>query len=182
MKVYDVISESVEVDEAPMGWMNKLGTKIKSKVPGEIGRRAAGGLESGNEANNVKKELAGYMGRARIGKGQLTMQQLMTFMNQKGYGDNLKAIAKSVRTPGTTPNAPLSNQEVDQIILKAVAGAAGAATTVDRGAYATPVNKKSAGTFKSSRSQGLPPQIVNAVGSMTPKQKAALAAMLGSNP
>jgi len=182
MKVYDVISESREVDEAPMGWMNKLGNKIKSKIPGEIGGRAAGSLEAGSEANAVKKELATYMGRSGIGKGQLTMQQLTTFMTQKGYGDNIKTIAKSIRQPGTQPNAPLQNPEVDQIIRKAVSGAAGAATTVDRGAYAAPVNKKVAGNFKSSRKSGLPPQIVNAIGSLTPQQKAALATMLGSNP
>lgn len=180
MKVYDVISESIEVDEAPMGWMNKLGNKLKSKIPGEIGNRASGSLEAGTEANAVKKELATFMGRSGIGKGQLTMQQLMTFMTQKGYGDNIKAIAKSIRQPGTPANSPLQNQEVDQIIRKAVSGAAGAATTVGRGTYAAPVNKKVAGNFKSSRTKGLPPQIVNAVGTLTPQQKAALAAMLGN--
>jgi hypothetical protein len=182
MKVYDIISESVEVDEAPMGFMSKIGNKLKSKIPGEIGSRAAGSLEAGTEANSVKKELAGYMGRAGIAKGQLTMQAFMTFMTQKGYGDNIKAIAKSIRAPGTPANAPLKNDEVDQMVRKAVSGAAGAATTVKRGTFAGTPKKNAIGNPASANTKGLPPQIVSAVGSMTPQQKAALAAMLGSNP
>lgn len=181
MKVYDIISESVSVDEAPLGMMKKMGAKLASKVPGAMGRRAAGNLESGAEANAVKKELATFMGRAGIGKGELTLPQLITFMSQKGYGDNVKSIAKSLRTPGTQASAPLDNPTVDKIIMKAVSGAAGAATTVGRGAYAAPVSK-TGGSFKSSRTNSIPPQIMNAVSTMSPKQKAALAAMLGSNP
>lgn len=179
MKVYDILVESSEVKEAPMGIMGKIGNKIASKVPGEIGRRASGSLESGEEANKVKQELSQFMGRSGIGRGQLSLAQLMTFMNQKGYGGEIKGIAKGIRKPGTPANAPLSNAEVDQIIRKATQTAAGAATTVKRGAFAAPVAKGGPGTFSSKRGASIPPQIASAVAGMSAQQKAALLAMLG---
>jgi hypothetical protein len=180
MKVYEVLTESNAQDltEAPMGMFNKLGQKIVSKVPGQIGARATGALQAGGEANKVRSELSQYMGRAGIARNALTPQQLATFLTQKGYGSDLKNIMKAVRDPSVPKNTPLSNKEIDQAVLKATQGAAGAATTVGRGQFA-PKPTKVPGTFKTSRKKALPPSITNAVAALTPQQKAALIAMLG---
>lgn len=181
MKVYEVLTESNNLDEAPMGMFKKMGQKIASKVPGQIGARATGALQAGDEANRARAELSQYMGRSGIGRNELTVAQLTTFLNQKGYGDNLKNILRSVRAPGVPKNAPLSGKEIDQIILKATQGAAQAtASTVPRGQFAPKV-KKTGATFTSKRAgkAKLPPSITSAVATLTPQQKAALVAMLG---
>lgn len=180
MKVYEVLSESKDTDitEAPVGMFKKMGQKIASKIPGQIGARATGALQAGDEANKVRAELSQFMGRSGIARNALTPQQLTTFLTQKGYGDNVRNIIRSVRASGTPANAPLSNKEIDQIVLKATQGAAGAATTVKRGTFAAPVTRN-AGNFRSRRTQQVPPNIASAVAGMTPQQKAALLAMLG---
>ena len=60
-----------------MGMLNKLWTKTKSFVPGEIGARASGEYDVGRVANAWKKDYVKLLGK----------------MGQKGYGDTKTFIA-----------------------------------------------------------------------------------------
>ena len=92
MKVYDVISESTEVNEAPVGMFQKLGSKLQSKLPGEWGAAGKSKLNVGNEANRLKKDLVTFMSGSGIARGQLTPDQFAQFLDQVGL-EALKTMA-----------------------------------------------------------------------------------------
>lgn len=132
MKVYDVISESVEVDEAPAGWLAQkargLGAKLGSKS-------SATTLATGNEANSLKSELRAWMKGSKIPSGGLTPEDLETYLDQKGYGGIAKPIldkmrsgaaAKSIARDARTQAAGYKVGQAAGAISRA-AGAAGAA-------------------------------------------------------
>lgn len=124
MKVYDVISESYEVDEAPQGFGSKILNKIGSKIPGEIGARAKGNLDVGGEANRLKKELARFMAGSGVGKGQLSVDAFVDFLDQVGLPTNQVAsqLQADRAASGTDENSPLTNPEVDMLLMKATQG------------------------------------------------------------
>jgi hypothetical protein len=82
MKVYQIISENNEIDEAPVGMFRRAGQSIMRYLGS---KHAAGAEEVSDEANNLKKELSVWMGRSNIKKGQLTLDDLEKFLNMKGY-------------------------------------------------------------------------------------------------
>jgi len=83
MKIYDIISESNDLEEAPASWAGQklrgLGARMGSGV-------AATTLATGDEANKLKRELKAWMAGSRIGRGQLTADDLESYLDQKGYG------------------------------------------------------------------------------------------------
>ena len=121
MKVYDIISESVSVDEAPMGMMNKLGSKLQSKLPGDWGAAGKSKLNVGGEANRLKKDLVTYMSGSGIPRGQLTPDQFVQFLNQVGLEGlkTMSALSAERSAEGIEPDAPMTKEEVDQYLLKA---------------------------------------------------------------
>ena len=50
-----------DLNEAPMGILNKLGQKVLSKVPGNIGAKAQGKLDAGRLANKWKQEYMKFL-------------------------------------------------------------------------------------------------------------------------
>jgi len=177
MKIHQIMSES-EVDEAPVGMLKRLGQKIASKVPGEIGARASGQLSASKDANAMKTDLARWMGQAQIPKGSLTIAQFKQFLDQKGLPtDQLVPTIKRV-TGTAAVNQVLDNNAVDQVLLKVVgqgAAATDAGGTKSKFA-AKPLKTPPTGT-PPAQGQGAP-DITNFVNSLTPQQKAKLKASL----
>jgi len=177
MKIHQIMSES-EVDEAPVGMLKRLGQKIASKVPGEIGARASGQLSASKDANAMKTDLARWMGQAQIPKGSLTISQFKQFLDQKGLPtDQLVPTIKRV-TGTAAVNQVLDNNAVDQVLLKVVgqgAAATDAGGTKSKFA-AKPLKTPPTGT-PPAQGQGAP-DITNFVNSLTPQQKAKLKASL----
>ncbi len=121
------------ITEAPMGMLNKLWTKTKSLVPGEIGSRASGEYDVGRVANQWKKDYVNLLGK----------------MGQKGYGDT-KTFISFLKNLGFTHNqikkvlkiqfaesaqiyeAMLTSKMADTLIMRAAKVAAMAAAGVDR--------------------------------------------------
>ncbi len=94
MKISDIISESTDLDEAPAGWLRQkargLGARLGSKT-------AATTKATGDEANELKRELKAWRAGSRIAKGQLTVDDLETYLKQKGYGGLAKAELDQLR-------------------------------------------------------------------------------------
>ena len=189
MKVYDVISESKEVNEAPMGMMQKLGSKLQSKLPGNWGAAGKSKLNVGGEANRLKKDLVTYMSGAGIKSGQLTPDEFVQFLDQVGLEGmkTMSTLSQERDAAGVEPDAPLTRAEVDQYLLKATqAGFRNQGMKGKRSKFAGPAatgpGPGGAGAGGAAGSSALPPNLVSSIGTLTPQQKAALAAMLGGNP
>jgi hypothetical protein len=109
-----------DLNEAPMGILNKLGQKIISKVPGSIGHTAQGKLNVGTVANTWKKEYMTYLGS--IGQKPST-ENLTAFLQtrKKLTPDELSSfMGESARLYERS----LTSKEVDGLILKAAQKAA----------------------------------------------------------
>ena len=101
MKLKDIDKNHQEVNEAPMGHLDKLGNFIGSKVgavaPG-LAAKSSGNLESGKLANQLHKEFNYYLGTSRqqpIGKvliDFLKSKKLPTKNAQKIVNDHYKFI------------------------------------------------------------------------------------------
>lgn len=111
MKIYDIISESNDLNEAPANWVGQklrgLGAKMGS-------RSAATTKATGDEANELKKELKAWMDGSRIGKGQLTADDLETYLDQKGYGGLAADALSMVRKAGTDAAAAKAAKSADR--------------------------------------------------------------------
>lgn len=64
MRLNEILIEQ-QLDEKPMGFLSKMGNKIASKLPGDMGDTAQGKLQSGQEANELKKQFMQYLGQSR---------------------------------------------------------------------------------------------------------------------
>lgn len=95
MKVYDVISESVEVNEAPANWFAQKARGLGAKLGS---RSLATTLATGDEANELKSELRAWMKGSKIPSGALTPEDLETYLDQKGYGGIAKPIIDKMRS------------------------------------------------------------------------------------
>ena len=183
MIVYDVISESKEVNEAPMGMMQRLGSKLQSKLPGEWGAAGKSKLNVGGEANRLKKDLVTFMSGAGIKRGQLTPDDFVNFLDQVGLEGmkTMSTLSTDRDAAGVEPDAPLTKAEVDQYLLKATqSGFKGQGMKGKRSKFAA--TSAGPGPGGPAGSANLPPNIVSGIATLTPQQKAALAAMLGGNP
>ena len=80
MKITDLLVENKkQVDEAPMGFLKTMG----NKVAGAFGSgQAKGRLETGNIANQLKKEFDVYLGKTG---DQPTGDLVLSFLKSKGY-------------------------------------------------------------------------------------------------
>jgi hypothetical protein len=189
MKIYDVISESSDVTEAPFGLGGKVLNKIGSKIPGAMGAASKARLDVGGEANRLKKDLAAYMAGAGIRRGTLELDQLKDFLDQVGLPTNkLQAQFDAVRAAGSgvDPDAPLQDYEIDKLLLQATQGGFGQQGIKSRRSKfaappASPPNPTPPGGGSGG---GLPANVSNALSRLNPAQRAAALALLqqGSNP
>jgi hypothetical protein len=118
MKIHQIISET-ELNEKPLGMLKRAGLGIASKL-GSAGAKAQ--LDVGNDANAMKKDLAGWMAGSGIAKGTLSPDDFKNFLGQKGLSsDSVDAdLGQSRQASGRDPAEPMSNPEVDELLKKAV--------------------------------------------------------------
>jgi len=105
MKMHEMLSES-KVNEAPMGMIQRGVHGLKSMVPGSIGQKATGSLETGKAANQLYKEYNTYLGRTGQ---QMSQQSLVAFLKSAGIPSKIinsaagVAPVKRARKPAPTP-------------------------------------------------------------------------------
>jgi hypothetical protein len=99
MKVFDILKEEKSLNEAPMGALGSIGNKIASKFGSQ---KAVGRLETGNLANQLKKEFDAYLGKTGLEADQET---ILNFLKQKGYPTK-KASAIGTPASSTAPQGP----------------------------------------------------------------------------
>lgn len=180
MKIYQIISENSDTNEAPMGGLKKLGNKIASKIPGMRGAANAR-LDVGNDANDMKSDLSSWMAGSGIGRGKLSLEDFKNFLTQKGLPtkqvDDLFSQMRQ-NPDGTARIGAMKNSEVDKILQKAVQLGfrdRGASSRKSRFAQ----RPAAAGQFKTGRQKAAAgPDLNSIVSGLSPEQKAALKGML----
>jgi len=109
MKLHEILTESYDLNEAPLGLLKKAGLGVASK----FSSKAAGKLASGNEANEIRKDFDFYIGSSNQ---QPTAAALMQFLKQEGHptAGAQKSIAL---VPGIkqNPAMPLPKNIIDQV-------------------------------------------------------------------
>ncbi len=109
----------------PMGIARKVGTGLKSLVPGSTGARAKGELQTGKVANTWKKEYMQYVGRSGAAKHGSTETFISFLKSKKFTDDQIKQVLK-----GTISEAALIYErslgvgEIDNLMLRAAKVAA----------------------------------------------------------
>jgi hypothetical protein len=111
MRLYDIVTESdAQLDEKPMGMVQKGIASLGAKLPGSLGAKAQGKLDTGMVANQLYKEFATFLGRTGQ---QATDVSLRAFLQQKGAhreididkilspysGQTSEAYAKGYKSP-----------------------------------------------------------------------------------
>lgn len=125
MKIYDIISETSDLDEAPASWLKQKARGLGAKMGS---RTAATTKATGDEANELKKELKAWMAGSQIPKGQLTADDLETYLDQKGYGGLSADAIALVRKKDTDAAAAKAAKAADRSAkMQAVGYAAGQA-------------------------------------------------------
>lgn len=165
MKIYDIISESSGVNEAPLGLGSKVLNKIGSKIPGSIGAASQAKLDVGGEANRLKKDLARFMAGSGIPKGQLSVDMFVDFLDQVGLpSSQVSAQLQADRAAsGTDENSPLTNPEVDALLMKATQSGFGKQGMKSRKSkYAAPEVPKMP-PMGGGRTGSVPPDVQNAI-------------------
>ena len=105
MRILDIITESKQLNEAPMGFLKSVGNKVASKFGSAS---ATGRLETGNIANQIHKEFEKFLGQTG---GEADAQTVIDFLKSKGYPTQAaEKVAASVApaqqaTPSTTTSA-----------------------------------------------------------------------------
>ena len=109
----------------PMGLSQKIGSKLKSFVPGSTGQRAKGELETGKVANTWKKEYMQYVGRSGLSKHGST-ETLISFLKSKKFTDNqISQVLKGTITEAAIVyERSLGVGEIDKLMLRAAKVAA----------------------------------------------------------
>ena len=99
-----VLNES-SVQEAPQGMLKRAGLGIMKKF-GSAG--AAGKLETGKIANQLKKAYQQHLGKT--GRPS-SAQELMAFLKSNGYPtQGVEKLAKQLTAPNQAPKGPLANK------------------------------------------------------------------------
>lgn len=104
--------------EAPMGIVGKTGQKILSKIPGTVGAKAQGRLDTGKVANDWKQQYSRYLGRINQ---KPSTENLSAFLKQLGLDDSIAGEVKEQ----TVAERELTRAEVDKFLLSAAQKAAG---------------------------------------------------------
>lgn len=236
MKVYQIVNEDIQVDEAPVG-MFKRGAQSLGRYLGS--KSAAGAEEASIEANELKNELSKWMGSAGIQKGTLTVDQLEKFLDRKGYGgiaaNELTSLRQASQQKSDARNkkiqnfgqrvgagigaakagigaakstyaqrapqesiveqesAPISNAEVDRLLLAVVKKAAqNQAGSGKKGKYAAGSPAKAAAGSPAAPATGSPAapaakpkvssKVLDLVSKLTPAEKSQLASLINAKP
>lgn len=130
MKFNELLKENkTQVDEAPMGFLKSMGNRIASTFGSG---KATGRLETGKEANQLKKDFDVFLGKTGQ---QATGDLIIQFLKQKGYptksasgllGSELtanvkgKSAAPAAQQPATEPKPAAPGQPSKDEIAKRV--------------------------------------------------------------
>lgn len=155
-----------DLNEAPMGIINRLGQKVLSKVPGSIGARAQGKLDTGNVANQWRKEFVTYLGR--VGQANPSTETLSGFLKAKGFSD--EDIKSVVGESAMVYERVITNKELDSMILRAAQVAAGGNVKKRIEPTIAPPPAPSAKPASSTPSASSAPQAKKAVAPVQQKQ------------
>jgi hypothetical protein len=156
MKLSEIISESENITERPLGIMKKAGLGIASK----FSSKAAGKLASGSEANELRKDYDFYLGSSNQ---TATADSLLKFLSQEGHSTDAaqKALAN---VPGVKqdPSTLIPKNIIDQVFTSIAQGqvstgkvqpaapAAAASSKPPAGAKARPTSQVTADLDKMS--------------------------------
>jgi hypothetical protein len=128
MKLDEIILEKQQLDEVPAGGLGqmakKVGAKVLNKVPGATAKSKAANLagqaDLGDTANNLHKELNGYLGRIGKKMNQVSGEDVIAFLKTKNH-----------KTKASIPTGTLQKQQINDILMtvskEAAAGQGGAA-------------------------------------------------------
>lgn len=147
------IKDNMILGEAPVSLAKRLITNLGATLgisTSEVRR------EVNREMLDVSRDLKSYMGGSDIKMGELSPNDMKEFLDKKGYAKNADKIIKAVKKKfGSKPSAPLSQKEVDEIVLRTVAQAFKEKSTFERGKYSDkqPTRKSDKPAFKSSRKE-----------------------------
>lgn len=115
MRVNEILVESTDLSEAPMGFVNrglrKMGAGIVSHIPW-MSTTAHGmqqGIAAGDIANQLWKELYGFIKFNGDTYNDVTADYLSYFLRSKG-----------IKTFNLKGKIPLSKPDIEQLLLKAV--------------------------------------------------------------
>ena len=137
-----------DLNEAPMGVLNRMAQKVVSKVPGSIGAKAQGKLDTGKVANQWKKDYMTYLGRT----GQKPdTENLKAYLKTLGLSDqdSIDIVGESALI-----ERALTGGEIDKIMLKAAQKGAAGGTSAS--SSATSVNEPAAGDAAATSGQAEP--------------------------
>ena len=109
-----------DIHEAPMGMLNRLGQTVLSKIPGNIGAKAQGKLDTGRVANAWEKEFLTYLGR--VGQSSPSTETLSGFLKTKNFTDD--EIKDIIGESKVVYERVISDRELDAMMLKAAQRAA----------------------------------------------------------
>ena len=137
-----------DLNEAPMGILNRMAQKVVSKVPGSIGAKAQGKLDTGKVANQWKKDYMTYLGRT----GQKPdTENLKAYLKTLGLSDqdSIDIVGESALI-----ERALTGGEIAKIMLKAAQKGAAGGTSAS--SSATSVNEPAAGDAAATSGQAEP--------------------------
>jgi len=196
MRVYDILDEKQQANEAPVGAVKQGLRRVGSKAAGAVGmKRTAGNLgakaDTGAEANKLEKGFSSFLGKQMKDLKTATAQDLAKYLQQKGYPtDHLKGMSGTLQTG-----------QIDDLVLKSVSNKAAGADVPGVGGdepkaaqtKSQPAQKKqgAASAFKQGfqKSQGkdtaqtqpsakIPKKIMNNLQKLSDQEKQQLVKML----
>ena len=107
MKLLDILES--QTNEAPMGLVNKALTTVGAKVlPGTMGRKQQGRLDTGNEANTLYDAYYHFLGRAGLPPNGDSIKKFLT-----ANGKDSNYVTRYV----SNDTARLSSGKLEQIFL-----------------------------------------------------------------
>ena len=175
MKIYDIVREDSDIEEAPVGMLKRAG----QAVAGKVSAAAAAKGESSKEANQVFKDLKIWAARGELDLKNLPVDKFKSFMQKKGYDNQLDQQISKFTDPNDSESA-LGKKQIEQIVLAQTRDAATDNARVQKGKYAKGSEKQAGKKDKSgagSSSQDLK-QVAQTVKKMSDKEKQQLAKLL----
>lgn len=100
MKVNEIVAESKDIDEAPVGALRQAGRKMAARGLAKIGMKGKAGqiatrVDVGDEANRIKRELQNWLSGSGIKPNELEVNDFVNFLQNVGF--SRKEITKTIR-------------------------------------------------------------------------------------
>jgi len=110
MKVYDIIVESKQLDEKPVGALKNLATKALGAVTfGDMSAGFKGSAETNDKANATYRAFRTHLGKIKTNKNQVPAEELTKWLQ-----------SQKMDTTSTPKSGILPNKAVEKAIMAAV--------------------------------------------------------------